>query len=198
MKGITKKKYLEIRKKYGKCSSWAIWKNVKARDRAKDHVGDLSVFDLKKNPNILKKLKPNMILVALNISRKFNHYFANFHDGGKDSQDYKLRYATKGNKYEGAYVTDIIKGVKQKKSTKLMKCLKRHPDLIKKNIRSFEYELKVVGSKNPIIIALGGNTCWILNKDERFKNKLMRVTHYSHRISKKNLKKEFENLKVRK
>jgi len=67
-----------IREKYGYYSSWAVWSNEGIKP--KDNMGDLSIFDININTNLLKQLKPNIILCALNISRlDIKEPFANFH-----------------------------------------------------------------------------------------------------------------------
>ena len=56
-----------IKEKYGYYASWAIWADE--GENPKENVGDLSVFDISNNPELLQQLNPNMILVGLNISR---------------------------------------------------------------------------------------------------------------------------------
>ena len=51
--------------------------------------------------------------------------FANFHDARHISQDYKIRYALKGTKLWGGYMTDIIKNFPEKSSSKMMSFLKK-------------------------------------------------------------------------
>ena len=61
------------------------------------------------------KSNPNIIFVALNFSREtVMEDFANFHDARHISQDFKIRYALKGTKLWGGYMTDIIKNFPEK------------------------------------------------------------------------------------
>ncbi|MBF0226760.1 MAG: hypothetical protein HQK76_15005, partial [Desulfobacterales bacterium] len=101
-----------IKERYGHYASWAVWGNEGTRP--KDNIGDLSIFDLTYNPNLLKQLKTNIIFVGLNISRKVENPLSNFHDSRPVSMDYKIRYALKNTPYYGGYMTDIIKDFEQK------------------------------------------------------------------------------------
>lgn len=51
-------------------SSWAIWSNKDKDKGEKSNIGDISFFE---NPSdeLLNKIIPNIILVGLNISKKF-------------------------------------------------------------------------------------------------------------------------------
>lgn len=112
MDKIDKSKFEKIKKEYGHYASWAIWSEEGRKP--KDNVGDLSIFKTKNINSLIKKLKPNIILVGLNISRKTEYSFGNFHDSSSRAMDYKIRYALKDTPYWGAYMTDIIKDFEQK------------------------------------------------------------------------------------
>ena len=64
---ITHDHYTEIQDKYGEFASWAVWVNEDIKP--KSNIGDMSVFDLDRNPNLLETLNPNVIMVGLNFSR---------------------------------------------------------------------------------------------------------------------------------
>ena len=84
-------KYLEIKDKYGKHASWAIWSDGDG-SAVKNNMDDVSFFNKKE---IYKQLNPNIIMVGLNISKTFDPTpFLNFH--GIVGGAYKLRHATKG------------------------------------------------------------------------------------------------------
>jgi len=104
---MDEKHYLEIVNKYGDFASWAIWQDVGLKP--KSNVGDLTIFDHVKNRELLGQLKPNVVMDGLNISRRVELPFGNFHDSRPQSQDYKIRYAFRDTKFYGAYMTDIIK-----------------------------------------------------------------------------------------
>lgn len=61
---ITKELYIEIANKYGEFASWAVWVNENIKP--KSNIGDMSIFDLDKNPNLFELLNPNVIMVGLN------------------------------------------------------------------------------------------------------------------------------------
>ena len=100
--------FQKIRNKYGYCASWALWADE--GETLKSNVGDLTILDPDENADLLAQLKPEFILVGLNISRTLGvEPLANFHDSKPYATDYKIRYALKGTIFWGAYMTDIIK-----------------------------------------------------------------------------------------
>ena len=155
-------------------------------------MGDLSVFD---DENILQELNPNIVLVALNFSVAVAddwEPFQNFH--GKGGGAYKIRYAVKGTPFWGAYMTDIIKDFPEKESNNVMTYLKDNPSIVADNIISFEQELEDIGSIDPLLICFGTDSFNILNKNLGEKYNILKVTHYSHFINKKELRDEFLKL----
>ena len=151
-KHILDKTHFEfIKEKYGYYASWAIWADE--GEKPKDNVGDLSVFDISNNPELLQQLNPNMILVWLNISRgQIEIPLANFHSAWSRAMDFKIRYAFKGSPFWGAYMTDIIKDFDQKASGKVMSYLRTNKSFEKENVKIFREELKDLGVGNPTII----------------------------------------------
>jgi len=175
--------------KYGHMSSWAIYADK--TDGEKSAMEDISFFD---DPSILLRLKPNIVLVGLNISKRIDRVFGNFHPTSSSAQDYKIRHAVKNSVFEGAYMTDIIKDFEQKNSGKLMKYLSANKDFEKENIVKFEEELHDIGSTDPIIIAFGSDCYKILQRNLKDKYKIHKVTHYSAFITKDTLRSEFEEV----
>ncbi len=120
---IDSKKFEFIKKKYGHYASWAIW--AEAGEKPKSNMGDLTILDPKINKNLFLQLKPNVVLVGLNISRGIIKVpFANFHDKRSKATDYKIRYALRDSPFWGGYMTDIIKDFNQKSSGKVISYLK--------------------------------------------------------------------------
>lgn len=189
---IDQQVYSDIARKYGQVASWAIWGEVGAK--AKSNIGDLSIFDLEKNPKITERLNPDIILVGLNISRPICNKFGNFHDGGRHSQDYKIRHACSGTNLYGAYMTDVIKGVEERNSARVMSYLAANLDVVMQNLQSFEQELQDIKAKNPLLVAFGNYAFDLL--DQYFKNKyqIIRIPHYSKYISKENYKIEVDGI----
>jgi hypothetical protein len=185
--------YDEITAKYGAYSSWAVWAD--AGDTPKSNIGDISIFELRSNPNLLSLLNPDVIMIGLNFSRNVcNGNFANFHDGRTQSQDFKIRYAFKNSKFYGAYMTDIIKNFEQKKSDQVVSYLKLNREFELQNVRLFEQEVADIGSINPLIIAFGNNSYNILYKHFGNKYRLVKIPHYSNYVSKEDYRKIVKNI----
>lgn len=179
---ITEELYKEITNKYGEFASFAIWAD--AGLTPKSNMGDMSIFDLNMNPQLLEKLNPNVIMVGLNISKKIEKPLSNFH--GTIGGAYKIRYAFHDTPFYGAYMTDIIKDFEQKISGTVLKYLKENKAFEQQNILQFEQELINLKTKNPLIIAFGNITYGLLKIHFGETYKIKKVIHYSHQISKEN------------
>lgn len=171
-----------IRGKHGKYASWAIW--AKGSDKPKSNMGDMAIFDDKL---VLPLLRPNVLMVGLNLSRfTISEPFRNFHDPSPSAQDYKIRFAFRDTEYYGAYMTDIIKGVVEVDSKNIPKHLKENPGVLAESLNIFRQELRDLGSVSPLILAFGRTAYDIIkaNLSSAEYGKLIRLTHYSHQISK--------------
>jgi hypothetical protein len=170
-----------IKQKHGSYASWAVWAD--ASEKPKSNMGDVSHF---KHESVLSLLKNNVVMVGLNISRPVSEPFINFHDPNPRANDFKIRYAFKNSAYYGAYMTDIIKFLEEVDSTKVMKHLKEHPEIIEKNLETFREEMQDIKATAPVLLAFGKDTHKLLsenlNKNEY--RKLIKLTHYSHQIGK--------------
>jgi len=197
---MDKETFKQIKEKYGKDASWAIW------DSAGEHKGYERHKHLADCEDIENRINPNIVLVGLNQSLEspIKETFSNFHLFENDivttekgiinekglvmhpmvvANTDNLIYAIKGTEYEGAYMTDIIKHETVKDKVKdlanagnIIRYLREHPEIIEKNITIFKDELELIGSKNPLIIALGGNVHRILSRYFI----CIRGWHYSH------------------
>jgi hypothetical protein len=180
---MNEKDFYSIKKKLGYCGSWAIWLEVK--DTPKSNMGDLSLLDPSINKNLLNEVNPNIVFVALNFSREtVMEDFANFHDARHISQDYKIRYALKGTKLWGGYMTDIIKNFPEKSSSKMMLFLKKDKKLEIENCQIFTEELSLLKSHQPKIIAFGNDAFSILQRNFENKFDIVKVPHYANYINK--------------
>jgi len=188
---INLEQFQYIKSKYEHMSSWAIWTELKPYEKPKTNMGDISFFD---NPTteLLETLNPNIVLVGLNISKKIDRSFGNFHPNYSTGHDYKLRYALHETPFYGAYMTDVIKDFEEKASGRMMSFIRKNPDFVQENIISFKQELCDIGSSKPILIALGKDCYEILNKNLEYK--IFKVTHYSAPISKEKLREEFRDI----
>jgi hypothetical protein len=190
---IRKEHYTEMERKYGQWSSWAVWAD--AGEKPKSNIGDTSIFDLRSNPEILKQLNQNIVMVGLNFSREIKKgNFVNFHDERSAAQDYKIRYAFSKTKYYGAYMTDVIKGFEQKIAREVVSYLKKHRKFEEENIALFKQELFDLKSIDPLLIAFGNDTFNILDRYFKGKYRLIKIPHYSMHISKEEYKKEVAKL----
>jgi hypothetical protein len=111
------------------------------------------------------------------------------------ANDFKIRYAFQNTEYYGAYMTDIIKDLEMINSNDVLKHLKADPALIRRNVSRFREELRDLNAREPIILVFGGSTHQII-KDalEPWEySKLIRLTHYSHRINKEKYREEVSN-----
>ncbi|CAB5033289.1 MAG: hypothetical protein F2923_00295 [Actinobacteria bacterium] len=179
---ISQNHYELIRKKHGEYASWAVWAEVS--DKPKSNMGDMAIFA---DNLVLPLLKTNVLMVGLNLSRfTISEPFRNFHDPSPKAQDYKIRFAFEDTEYYGAYMTDIIKGVVEVDSKNIPKHLKKNPGVLAESLEIFKQELRDLGAVSPLILAFGRMAYDILNENLSFTEygKLIRLTHYSHQISK--------------
>ena len=189
---ISKALYRKIELKYGGVASWAIWRD--ASDRPKSNISDMSVFDQNVNPILFDCLKPNIVMVALNFAREVSFVlpFSNFHDPNPHGNDFKIRFAFKDTPFYGAYMTDILKNLPMISSKMVRSYLRKNPDVLEQNIKTFVAELKFIGAKNPIILAFGADAYKILkqNLDPANYRQILKLPHFSYQISKENYRKE--------
>ena len=166
MKKMDKKTYELIKKKHGGWASWAIWAMPEVWEGAgsRANMDDVSFFE---DDQILTKLNPNIVLVALNFSIDvediFEKPFQNFH-GGARARDYLIRLMLKDTPFWGAYMTDIIKRTPAKKSEKAMEIWKNDSKLRSFCIETFKQELKDIGAVDPYIVCLGTDVYKILKE----------------------------------
>jgi hypothetical protein len=177
---LNKEKFNQITKKYGLWSSWSIW--AEQEITPKSGIGDLSVFENEIN---IELLKPNIVLVGLNISRgAIKEPLANFHDKRSEATDFKIRYAFKNTPYWGAYMTDLIKDYDQKDSGKVIKHLRSSPEIVQENIEILNEELFELDEKKIKLIAFGRDVYSLLKKNYKDKYEILKIPHYASYTSK--------------
>lgn len=184
---IDSQQFENIKQKHGRYASWAVWAD--AAENPKSNMGDMSIFVLDSNPRLLHVLKTNVIMVGLNIasfSRLLLEAFRNFHDPHPSANDFKIRYAFRDTEYYGAYMTDIVKGEETTNSKDLHARLKANPALVEQNIEHFREELRDLNCTAPTILAFGVVAYSIVhdNLGSGEYSRLIKLTHYSHYISK--------------
>jgi hypothetical protein len=174
-----------IKKKHGAYASWAVWAD--RAGRPKSGMGNLRVLDPDQNPTLLQKLRSDVVMVALNVSRllPLPMSLGNFHDPSSVAQDYKIRYAFAGTPYYGAYMTDLIKDVVMLESGNLIRHLGENPSLVSRNVRRLLEEFEDLNCAAPTLIAFGTDAYQLAARhvpSSRY-SRLVKVTHYSHYIS---------------
>tara|TARA_B100000767_G_C19565135_1_gene450777 strand:- start:135 stop:725 length:591 start_codon:yes stop_codon:yes gene_type:complete len=190
---ISQNQFNFIKSKYQYWSSWAIWADQ--GDTPKSNVGDLSVLDPNTNPKLLPTLNPNIVLVALNISRgDITLPFGNFHDARSEATDYKIRYATNDTHLWGAYMTDIIKDFEEKISGKVKSYLRENRDFEKENVDFFVQELSDIGATNPTLIAFGNESYDILKRNLNNEFKIHKIPHYANYSSKEKYRQQIKEV----
>lgn len=136
-----------IKKKYGKYSTWAIWSKDRTNENSVNCIGE-----------DLESLNSSYILIGLNMSRKLRPWenWENFR-GGK--HDRKLKYALNDSPLRGAYMTDLFKDINNPNSVDFLNFINENPELIDKNVKLFKEEMNdiKVSSETKFII-LGGLT----------------------------------------
>lgn len=181
-KMISIPKFIEISERFGDFASWAVW--AEAGKNPKDNIDDLSVLNPNENPTLLEVLHGYSILLGLNISRRIQRPFGNFHDSRPMANDFKIRYALKGTSYWGSYMTDIIKDFEEKASGKMMSFLRKNKDFEQDNVRKLVEEIKVLDFPNPVLVTFGKDAEIIARRNLCGEFEIIPVPHYANYISK--------------
>jgi hypothetical protein len=180
-----------MRQKHGAYGSWAVW--ALASGAPKSNMGNLEVLDERANSALLETLNPGVVMVGLNISRGgSNEPFRNFHDPSAMAHDFKIRYAFVDADFWGAYMTDVIKRFVEPVSGRLLNYLRKHPEVVRENVKILRSELRDLGCHRPLILAFGGAAHTLLNQNLCVDDYslLVPLTHYSHRISREKYRDE--------
>lgn len=178
---ICKDSFEMLREKYGNgISSWTIWADAE-EGKPKSGIADVSFF---LEENILEQLNSHYIFVGLNAAENAGmedaEAWQSFHSRNpKQSQDYKLRYALKGTRFWGSYITDAIKDYPKTDSGEVWQMLRNNPDVVEKNIRSLEDEIQYLDKGNTVVIAIGNKAYRILSKNLGKKYRICKIMHYS-------------------
>lgn len=183
---------MKVQKCYGHFSSWAVW------DSDPKEISNIDMFDSANFDLIRSELKPEIVLVALNLSAPIGDQpFANFHKhatgssaGGSASSIHKLRKALTGTVAYGGYLTDIIKYRNiendlfiNAKSRDVVDKVDASPALLAHNLTWFHSELSDLETENKLIITLGGPANNYIKEYERTYSpspcKTINIPHYS-------------------
>lgn len=189
---ITREKFDFVKEKYSHFASWAIWAH---EDKTpKSNMGDLTVLDPETNKNLLSKLNPNVVLVALNFSKgSIIEPFGNFHSYRGTATDYKTRYALRDSPYWGGYMTDIIKDYSEIESGKLVEYLKTNKAFERSNVEFFRQELRDIGADEPKLVAFG-NAVYAILKRNLPEFEIVKIPHYAHYMSKEKYREQIKTI----
>jgi len=200
-----------LKNNYGQYASWAIWDPDPEASDCYCSLDDYSFQDIE------KRIKPNIVIIALNPSNKKKENspnnktkkpFSNFHTLKGDKFHHitkenikKLIYALENGPdlenlkgtFTGAYMTDIVKrdGLGSN-SNEVLKRVKKDESLQKECKEKLEDELRLLGSKKPLIIVLGRAAEYIFKNYIKLKHYY--ITHYSYTdYNEEQYKEEFWN-----
>lgn len=185
---LDRKTYKLMKKKYGGVGSWAVWCPQTDKNAPKSNMGNMDWA--KDEDSLCSILNPGFVFVGLNLSDSHGKYsdantpWVNFHSGNPHGNSFKLRFALKDTSFWGAYMTDLIKGVKETDSKKVVAKLKKDSALLERNMKEFEREISHLGGK-PVLVALGKAVGKFLKPLElEGKYAVKELPHYSSRINK--------------
>jgi hypothetical protein len=164
------------RKRLSKLASWAIWD--------KNDVGDLKYIE--KN---VGKLNGKIVFVGLNFGKEVELWedWQNFHG------NLRLINLLSGTRYEGAYMTDIIKDYYQPDPKKVMEQVKKDEKMRNANIDFFFDEIDLLKSRNIEMYLFGKDVETIFRDYVRYHKgfdlfqkkviKCQRIHHYSRQVN---------------
>ena len=191
---LDKKTYTLMKKKYGGVGSWAVWCTQTDKGKPKSNMGNMDWT--KDEDSLCSILNPGFVFVGLNLSDSHGKYsdantpWVNFHSGNPHGNSFKLRFALKDTSFWGAYMTDLIKGVKETYSKKVVAKLKKDSALLERNLKEFGREISHLGGK-PVLVALGKAVGKFLKPLElEGKYVVKELPHYSSRINKEQYRAE--------
>jgi len=133
---ITEDKLAELKKIY--TASFAIWHSE----------GETRFGIEKKIKENLRNLKSNIILLALNPSKKIPSPFCNFHDRS-NTETFLRDHISKCKALKGAYMTDISQTIKGKSA---------EVEVRGKDIEIFKDQLEILGEKEYFVVCFGQKT----------------------------------------
>jgi len=151
-------------------ASWAIWAHVPEDD-----------LRLLNDPPLLKELRTDVVMVALNPSARIPVPLRNFHGGwgGSGRLRHVFKVGTRGARYRGAYMTDFITTRVEVNSQKLSLT----PVEVRENAGRFVQELNDLGGERPLILAFGKQAYQLVleNVPPNKRGPVIGLPHYSYR-----------------
>jgi hypothetical protein len=137
---LTQSLFDYLAERYGLYSSWAIWNPADPRNT--------QIISANR-----QHLKNSVIMVGLNVAGHLSQVWSNFHGGRHDR---KLMYEFNESTYRGAYMTDIIKGEIETKSTGLLLRIQNGEIDVRKHINILHTEMNDLGAHQHSLFILFG------------------------------------------
>jgi hypothetical protein len=158
----------ELKDKYGKTSSWAIWNEQK--------MSDLSVIE-----NSVDECHANFILIGLNTSKDIQDRqpWSNFHCG---KHDRKLMKACNKGILRGSFMTDLFKDDNTVTGLELKTKIDEGKLNSKEHVYRFRQEMNDIGlTSESRFVIFGGLANMMYDKYFRgyFTNVVIKARHYS-------------------
>ncbi len=169
--------FYEIKKRYGKYSSFAIWND--------SNIDDLEFIEKNKT-----HLHGRVIFEAYNASAQINN-LQNFHfthQGGRDL--WLARSIGKQPNLKGSYMTDFFKG----DFARIENSVVVNKKIIENNRKVLDEEITLLGEREHILVAIGRKSEKII-KDCGMKCEY--IPHYAGRISWKDFEQKVSELRDR-
>ena len=166
--------------KLSEAASWAIWD--------KKDINNLEIIE-----ENTEKLKGGIVFIGLNCSAGVPNWknWQNFHCDGFG--DRRLRDLLSGTRYEGAYMTDIIKNYNNPDAELAVKIFKSYETKRNKDLDFLFQEIEQLKTNNIEMYLFGEKAEWLFEnfvmKHDNFKsfkqkvNKCQRIHHYSGQVT---------------
>ena len=183
---ITQSTYEQLKHTFGYTSSWALWSDGDGV-HPKSGISDMKPFHVSEKV-LLEKLNPNYIFVGLNPAAHNvdpdTEPWQAFHSADiKRLQEYKLRYALKGTKYWGAFMTDLLPNIIETNANKALSDIDVQD--WKKAINDLKRIIEILKQDgNPIVIAFGNRVYNTLRKGFPEDVIVKKIVHFSAFIGK--------------
>ena len=180
---LDKQTYEIMKQKYGPVGSWAVW--TSAGSAPKSFTDDMSWVN---DPSLLETLNTGFVFVGRCWSRgdpssRGQIPWADFHSDSPHQNDYKLRYALKGTKYWGSYITDFYKLDFDIHYLDVDDYAKEHPEFVRKNLATFQEEISYLGD-DIVLVAFGNVVYNLLKKHLGDRYRIVKIMNYAAYISK--------------
>ena len=179
--------YLKLKNEFGRYGSWGVWDSK-----------DISVL-----PDDVTPKKSKYVFVGLNASQEEDgRIWGNYHNRHRGGKDSNLRDALTGTKYEGAYLTDILKYADQPIAQKVREHFKEHPDELQVHFDNFYREIDLLEDVETIFV-FGKDAMYYVSqcdrvlKDKGVKNIILLIHFSAPKMYRKGSYREYFQNKIK-